>query len=84
MNVQVKLYASLRRYRPASAAGPTYRAFVYEAPAGSTVASLAAALGIPDGLINAAAVNGEAAGVDTTLAEGDEIGLFPPAAGGRQ
>jgi molybdopterin converting factor small subunit len=56
--------------------------FLFEVPDGATVDVLAAALEIPEGLVTAAAINDEVVDVDSTLQEGDRVGLFPPTAGG--
>lgn len=82
MEVEVKLYGTLRRYRPESAVGAPHHPFTTTLPTGAMVSTLARHLGIPDGLINVAAVNGETVDVTTPLQKGDEINLFPPAAGG--
>ncbi|RMG92948.1 MAG: hypothetical protein D6706_16090, partial [Chloroflexi bacterium] len=47
------------------------------------VSTLVTHLGIPEGFVNAAAVNNQAVPLDTPLHDGDEISLFPPAAGGQ-
>jgi len=79
MNVQVKLYALLRRYHP----GPDPSAWLMlELPDDATVAHAAARLKLPAGLVHAAAVNGESCELDHPLQEGDRVSLFPPAAGG--
>jgi molybdopterin converting factor small subunit len=72
----------LRRYRPENS-GALPAAFVVTQPPGATVDSLAAALGIPDGFVSAAAVNDEAVDSATPLRDGDRVSLFPPSAGGR-
>ena len=82
MNVQVKLYGSLRRYRPASTPGEAHVPFAAALPPTATVDTLLAQLNIPDGLASAAAVNDEAVETDHPLREGDRISLFPPSAGG--
>lgn len=82
MEVEVKLYGSIRRYRPATAAGAPHHPFDVTLPDGATTTSLAELLAIPEGLVNAAAVNGEAVAPDTPLQPGDKVSLFPPAAGG--
>lgn len=81
MKVEVRLYGSLRRYRPA-ADGPAHRPFAVALPAGSSVADLGQQLGLPEGLISAAAVNGEAVETSAVLRGGDRVSLFPPSAGG--
>ena len=82
MQVTVKLYGVLRRHRPPDASGAPHRPFELQLPAGSTVADLNGRLGIADGMVNAAAVNGAAVEPDAQLQEGDQVSLFPPAAGG--
>lgn len=82
MNVEVRLYGSLRRYRPSDTSGATLQSFVVEMPPGSTVEDLGRALGIPDGFISAAAVNNQAVDSASLLADSDRISLFPPSAGG--
>ena len=83
MQVEVKLYGLLRRYRPEDAPGERHHPFAYHIPAGTTAVALAKVLGIPEGMVNATAVNGEAADPDTTLQNGDKVSLFPPSAGGQ-
>jgi sulfur-carrier protein len=82
VRIEVKLYGTLRKHRPSGASGAPHHPFTLSLPPGATVAGLAASLGIPDGYVSAAAVNGEAADVATTLHDGDAVGLFPPSAGG--
>jgi molybdopterin synthase sulfur carrier subunit len=82
MNVDVKLYGALRRYRPAGAPGEGHTPFVIALPPALTVADLLAVLNIPDGLASAAAVNDEAVEIDHPLRDGDRVSLFPPSAGG--
>lgn len=82
MKVEVRLYGSLRRYRPADAPGAPHIPFTTTVPAGLTVAALSALLGIPDGLAGAAAVNDEAVEDSAILKESDKVGFFPPSAGG--
>jgi molybdopterin converting factor small subunit len=82
MNVQVKLYGALRRYRPAGAPGEAHMPFAVDLPLSATVDTLLARLGIPDGLASAAAVNDAAVETDHPLGDGDRVSLFPPSAGG--
>lgn len=82
MDVEVKLHGQLRRYRPETAPGAPHHPFSVTAVAGATAASLAEALGIPAGFVNAVAINGEAAEPHTPLQAGDTISFFPPSAGG--
>ena len=82
MNVQVKLYGALRRYRPAGAPGEAHTPCAVALPPVATVETLLAQLNIPDGLASAAAVNDEAVETDHSLRDGDRVSLFPPSAGG--
>lgn len=82
MKIEVKLYGTLRRYRPESASGAPHHPFAVTLSEGSTVATLLEVLNIPDGLLNAASVNKEAVSLEATLRAEDQISLFPPTAGG--
>lgn len=82
MNVEVRLYGTLRRYRPAALPGAPHHPFAFALPDGATVESLLTALLIPDGLVHAAAVNGAAVELAASLGDGDGVSLFPPSAGG--
>ena len=82
MDVQVKLYGALRRYRPAGAPGEPHTPCAVALPPAATVETLLAHLRIPDGLASAAAVNDAAVETDHPLHDGDRVSLFPPSAGG--
>ena len=82
MEVEVKLYAVLRRYRPDTVGGAKHHPFVFTLPAGATISTLTELLKIPEDLVTAAALNDDAVDVDTLLLDGDKVGLFPPSAGG--
>ncbi|MFO7537041.1 MAG: MoaD/ThiS family protein [Chloroflexota bacterium] len=82
IQIHVKLYALLRQYRPETAVGLPHHPFTLTLPPNTTIAGLAHHLGIPDGFVNAAAVNKTAVSPTTPLNDGDEVSLFPPAAGG--
>jgi molybdopterin converting factor small subunit len=83
LRVFVKLYAALRQHHP----GPNRSVpLEVDLPAGATVADLAqqlaATLGAPAELVRSAFVNNQAAKLETPLADGDQVGLFPPVVGG--
>jgi molybdopterin converting factor small subunit len=83
LRVFVKLYAALRKHHP----GPNRSVpLEVELPEGARVQELAehlaAAYGAPAELVRSAFVNNQAAKLDTTLADGDQVGLFPPVVGG--
>ena len=82
MKIEVKLHGTLRRYRPNDADGAPHHPFSISVPEHITVAGLASQLEIPDGLVTAASINGEAATPDALLPEGAAVQLFPPSAGG--
>jgi len=79
MQVEVRLYAALRRYGPASGGQP----FQVELEEGDNLRALLRRLGIPADLTKLAFVNSVARSEDFRLTDGDEVGLFPPIAGGR-
>lgn len=82
VQITIKLYGQLRRYRPKDLPGAAHHPFTLEAATGATAVAVADQLGIPDGLVNAAAVNDEAVANDVILQDGDQLTLFPPSAGG--
>lgn len=82
MQVEVKLYGRLRRYRPKSAGGALHHPFLIDVAGPTPIADLAAQLRIPDGLVTAASLNGDAVEVTAVARPDDKIGLFPPSAGG--
>ena len=82
MQVEVKLYGVLRKYRPSSAEGAPHQPFTLDLADESRVDAVVAQLGIADGYVNATAVNGENVEPDTLLQAGDKVSLFPPSAGG--
>lgn len=82
MKIEVKLHGTLRRHRPKDAGGAPHHPFFVSMADGATVTDLVTQLAIREGLLNAAAVNGEAVTVDAALQDGDSVQLFPPSAGG--
>ncbi len=80
MQVLVKLYASLRRYRPEIALG---QAFACTVPDKATVGQLALdALRLPAEEVAITLVNGVYRSRDYPLSDGDQVALWPPIAGG--
>ena len=80
MRITVKLMASLRSKLPAGAAGG--KASIDVEP-GTTIDSLQQHLGIASGQVHLVMVNGDMErDRSRVLAEGDEIVIFPPVAGG--
>lgn len=79
MNVKVKLFATLRPYLNDVPAGT---AVELQIPAGSTLGDLANLLKLPPDEVKVCFVNARIVELDQVLAEGDEIGIFPPIGGG--
>ncbi|MEJ5308706.1 MAG: MoaD/ThiS family protein [Anaerolineae bacterium] len=79
MLVNVKLFASLQRYKPEVFAGEVFQV---ELPDGSTLADLVARLEIRANEVKVMFVNGRARAELYRLHDGDEVGIFPPVGGG--
>lgn len=79
MRVQVKLFATLRRYYPDLGVG---EGMDVELPDGATVGQLVQHLGLTADHVRVVFVNGVARDDPHPLADGDEVGLFPPVGGG--
>ena len=79
MQINVKLFATLQRYKPDVFAGEV---FVVELPGESTLADLVAHLEIRANEVKTMFVNGRARAEMYRLQDGDEVGVFPPVGGG--
>lgn len=79
ITVQVKLFATLRQYRPGLGIG---EAFPVELPDGATVGNLIQELALPENEVKVVFVNALFRDLGYVLADGDEIGIFPPVGGG--
>ena len=79
MHVRVRLYASLRRFKPELAHGD---AAELDLDDGATLRTLLDTLDIPATEAKQSFINGVVQRGDPVLNEGDEIGIFPPLAGG--
>lgn len=77
--VYVKLFATLRTYRPGLGIG---EAFAVQVPEGATVGDLIDKLDLPKDEVKIIFVNALNRETDHVLAEGDELGIFPPIGGG--
>jgi sulfur-carrier protein len=77
VKVTVRLYATLRNL-----ALDRTGEMELDVATGTTVGSLIAQLGIPDGTVRKAFVGGLARDESYVLQPGDEVGMFPPIAGG--
>ena len=79
IQVQVRLYATLRRYQPQVQLG---EGVLVSLPEGATVAQLVDKLGLPEDTVKRVFVQGIIVENDQRLNDGDEVGMFPPIAGG--
>lgn len=79
IQVQVRLYATLRRYQPQVRLS---QARIVSLPEGATVEQLIAKLGIPADTVKTVFVGGKIVESGYVLRDGDEVGIFPPIAGG--
>ena len=79
MVVQVKVFATLRRYVQDAKAGIP---FEVELPDQATVADLIKQLGLPSEEVKVTFVNGRSRSEDWRLEPNDEVGIFPPIGGG--
>ena len=79
IDVQVKLFATLRRHYPEYGIGES---MTVEVPTGTDVQSLLGHLQIPPDQVKVVFVNHVIRDREHTLADGDRVGLFPPVGGG--
>ncbi len=79
IEIELRLYATLRRYRPQM---PLEGGEAVLLPAGSTVLDLLAGLGIPAQEVQTAFVNRKVRSMEQELVAGDRVDLFPAIAGG--
>jgi len=79
ISVQVRLFATLRKYLPQASLGQPVEV---EIPEGSTVLDLLAKLGVPAEEMKQTFVNGVWQEPAFVLNQGDEVGIFPPIGGG--
>jgi len=79
IRVRVRLFATLRGYRPGLAMGESIPVSVEQ---GATVRDLLAHLDVPAGEVKLIFANGLSRDLDHVLADGDDLGIFPPVGGG--
>ena len=79
IRVRVRLFATLRAYRPGLAMGESVPVEVEQ---GATVRDLLASLGVPAGEVKLIFANGLSRDLEHVLADGDDLGIFPPVGGG--
>ena len=83
MQIRVRLYATLRRYHPAAADTASNQGFLLALEPGTSLHDLVeTALAIPPQTVKLMFVNGVARSDSYVLSDGDEVGIFPPVAGG--
>jgi molybdopterin converting factor small subunit len=79
MKIQVNLYATLKRYMKNETAGEVWEVDVED---GNCVEDLVQKLEVPAESVKLIFVNGIHAKRETTLKDGDRLGIFPPVGGG--
>jgi sulfur carrier protein ThiS len=80
MKIELRLFASLSRYRSTGSGSKLVQTI--EIPKGSTIGSLIEFLRIPPDTVKIVFLNGIHAHDEDVLYEGDRVGIFPPIAGG--
>ncbi len=79
IRVEVRLYASLRKYAPLLKLG---KAMVLDLKNAVTLEQLYTSLNIPEAEVKRAIVNGIVRNHGYTLSDGDRVAIFPPVGGG--
>lgn len=79
MQIRVKLFATLSRYRPNLMAGTP---FEVDLPDGTTLEDLVKELNLPQEEVKVVFVNARAQPLSYVLNSADEVGVFPPIGGG--
>ena len=79
ITVHAKLFATLRRHYPHLGIGEP---MPVRLPAGAKVGDLIERLNVPAEQVKIVFVNNVIQGHEHPLAEGDEVGIFPPVGGG--
>lgn len=77
--VEVRLYATLRRYTPETGIGEPV---ILQVPEGTRLPDLLVRLGVPKSEVKTAFVNNRQQDEDYQLRDGDRVALFSPVAGG--
>jgi molybdopterin synthase sulfur carrier subunit len=79
VRVEVRLFATLRRYYPEADAK---NGVVLEMPEGASLNDLLSRLKVPTQEANILFVNNRKQTIDYVLRHGDKVGIFPQVAGG--
>ncbi len=75
MGIEIKCFATLAKFLPENGDN-------YPFTEGETVKSLIGKLGIPEEEVTLMFINASRAYLESELADGDRLGLFPPVGGG--
>ena len=81
MEVQVKLFATLRDYLPKDSDGKSCKMEIEDT---TTIEQIMAQLRLPEDIPKIILVNGLQGSADQTLKPGDVLSIFPPVAGGQR
>lgn len=79
IEVEVRLYATLRKYSPGMDIGEP---MILQIPEGARLDDLLIRLGVPKSEVKTAFVNNRQQDQDYQLGDGDRVAFFPPVAGG--
>ena len=79
MQIEIKLFASLRKYLPK---GDGASAIRLKVPDDATVSQVLSILNVPPEAARLIFINSERASLNQLLTAGDRLGVFPPVAGG--
>ena len=79
MKIEVNLYATLKKYMKNETGGKSSAIDVED---GTCVKDIIQKLKVPADSVKLIFINGVHAKFDTTLKDGDRLGLFPPVGGG--
>ena len=79
MQIEVRLYATLREFAPSNSQHGVFAATLRN---GATVQELLDSFGIAAKKVHMIMVNGAGVTMEETLRENDRVGLFPPVGGG--
>lgn len=79
IEVEARLYATLRKYSPETGIGEPV---ILQIPEGARLDDLLVRLGVPKSEVKTAFVNNRQQDEDYRLGDGDRVAFFPPVAGG--
>jgi molybdopterin converting factor small subunit len=79
MKIEIRLFASLARYLPDKSDG---RSLIVEVDDETTVKDILERMRVPLGEVKLIFINGIRSEMESSLKDGDRLGVFPPVAGG--